>query len=40
MTTTEQARGYRASQKVLHWLTVLAVGAQFAVGYNLDLDDG
>ena len=31
--------GYRASQKVLHWLTVAAVGAQFAVGYNLDLDD-
>lgn len=33
-------RGYRGSQKLLHWLTVLAVGAQFAVGYNLDLDDG
>jgi cytochrome b561 len=32
-------RGYRASQKVLHWLTVGAVAAQFAVGYNLDLDD-
>lgn len=31
--------GYRTSQKVLHWLTVLAVAAQFAVGYNLDLDD-
>jgi cytochrome b561 len=38
VTTTAQARGYRASQKVLHWLTVLAVGAQFAVGYALDLD--
>ncbi len=34
-----RARGYRASQKVLHWTTVLAVAAQFAVGYNLDLDD-
>ena len=33
------ARGYRGSQKVLHWLTVLAVAAQFAVGYNLDLDE-
>lgn len=32
-------RGYRGSQKVLHWLTVLAVAAQLAVGYNLDLDD-
>ena len=32
-------RGYRASQKVLHWLTVAAVTAQLAVGYNLDLDD-
>ena len=38
MTTTGEARGYRASQKVLHWLTVLAVAAQFVVGYNLDLD--
>ena len=33
------ARGYRGSQKLLHWCTVLAVGAQLAVGYNLDLDD-
>ncbi len=32
-------RGYRRSQKLLHWLTVLAVAAQFAVGYDLDLDD-
>ena len=31
--------GYRPSQKLLHWLTVLAVAAQFTVGYNLDLDD-
>ncbi|WP_374458197.1 cytochrome b [Nocardioides sp.] len=37
--TAGPARGYRASQKLLHWLTVLAVAAQFAVGYNLDLDD-
>ncbi|MDT0187240.1 cytochrome b/b6 domain-containing protein [Microbacterium sp. ARD31] len=33
-------RGYRGSQKLLHWLTVLAVAAQLVVGYNLDLDDG
>jgi cytochrome b561 len=39
VTTTGEVRGYRASQKVLHWLTVLAVAAQLAVGYNLDLDD-
>jgi cytochrome b561 len=32
-------RGYRGSQKVLHWLTVVAVAAQFTVGYNLDLDE-
>ncbi len=39
--TTEvpgDVRGYRGSQKVVHWLTVVAVAAQFAVGYNLDLD--
>ena len=36
---TAAVRGYRGSQKVLHWLTVLAVAAQFAVGYNLDLDE-
>ncbi|HEV2798838.1 MAG TPA: cytochrome b/b6 domain-containing protein [Nocardioides sp.] len=34
-----EVRGYRGSQKALHWLTVAAVAAQFAVGYNLDLDD-
>jgi cytochrome b561 len=39
VTTTGEVRGYRTSQKVLHWLTVLAVAAQFTVGYNLDLDD-
>lgn len=40
MTTAEAPpRGYRTSQKVLHWLTVGAITAQFAVGYNLDLDD-
>jgi cytochrome b561 len=37
---TPRDRGYRTSQKVLHWLTVLAVAAQLVVGYNLDLDDG
>ena len=36
--TSADVRGYRGSQKLLHWLTVLAVAAQLAVGYNLDLD--
>lgn len=40
MPAPEPRAGYRASQKVLHWLTVLAVSAQLVVGYNLDLDDG
>ena len=35
----ETVRGYRGSQKGMHWLTVSAVAAQFAVGYNLDLDE-
>ncbi|HSU01933.1 MAG TPA: cytochrome b/b6 domain-containing protein [Nocardioides sp.] len=30
---------YRTSQKVLHWLTVLALAAQLAVGYLMDADD-
>lgn len=37
---TTAVRGYRPSQKALHWLTVVAMGAQLAVGYALDLDDG
>jgi cytochrome b561 len=36
--TTGERLGYRPSQKFLHWLTVLAVAAQLAVGYLLDLD--
>lgn len=39
-TTADAPRGYRTSQKLLHWLTVAAVAGQFAVGYNLDLDEG
>lgn len=31
--------GYGRLTKVLHWATVLALVAQFAVGYSLDLDD-
>jgi cytochrome b561 len=38
VTNAGEVRGYRASQKLLHWLTVVAVAAQFAVGYLLDLD--
>ena len=32
--------GYGWVTKLLHWATVLAVTAQFVVGYNLDLDEG
>jgi len=35
----EAVRGYRPVQKVVHWLTVSAVAAQFVVGYNLDLEE-
>ena len=35
----ETVRGYRGSQKAMHWVTVAAVAAQLAVGYNLDLDE-
>ncbi|WP_210437687.1 cytochrome b/b6 domain-containing protein [Nocardioides xinjiangensis] len=38
--TADTRTGYRPSQKVLHWLTVAAIAAQFAVGYRLDLDEG
>ncbi|MCF6379412.1 cytochrome b/b6 domain-containing protein [Nocardioides KLBMP 9356] len=37
--TEDAVRGYRPVQKLVHWLTVTAVAAQFLVGYNLDLDD-
>ncbi len=30
--------GYGAVTKSLHWLTVLAIGGQFAVGYTMDTD--
>jgi cytochrome b561 len=31
--------GYGVVTKVLHWLTVLVIVAQFAVGWTMDLDD-
>ena len=31
--------GYGAVTKLLHWLTVAAIGAQFVVGYRMDVDD-
>ena len=37
--TAASRTGYRASQKVLHWLTVLALAAQLAIGYVMDADD-
>lgn len=30
--------GYGAVTKLLHWLTVLAVAAQFVIGYSMDVD--
>lgn len=33
------APGYRSSQKILHWLTVLALASQLAIGYLMDADD-
>ncbi|CAB4961854.1 unannotated protein [freshwater metagenome] len=37
--TAASRTGYRGSQKGLHWLTVLAVAAQLAIGYLMDADD-
>lgn len=31
--------GYGATTKLLHWLTVVLVAGQFAVGWAMDLDD-
>ena len=31
--------GYGALAKTLHWLTVVALVAQFTIGYRLDVDD-
>jgi cytochrome b561 len=31
--------GYGWASKSLHWLTVLAIAAQFVVGYAMDVDD-
>ena len=33
------AAAYRPAAKLLHWLTVLTLAAQFAVGYLMDADD-
>ncbi|HEX6328320.1 MAG TPA: hypothetical protein VFZ72_17270 [Jiangellaceae bacterium] len=30
--------GYGAITKTLHWLTVLTIGGQFAVGYTMETD--
>ena len=34
------ADGYGAVTKILHWLTVAALAAQFAVGWSMDVDEG
>src|SRR5262245_40197256 len=33
-------RGYGAVTKTLHWLTVLAIAAQFVVGSTMEVEDG
>ena len=39
MTARNGPAGYGWVTKGLHWLTVLAVGAQFSIGYLMDADD-
>lgn len=39
VSTTSDRAGYHPATKALHWLTVLALAAQFAVGYQMDADD-
>jgi cytochrome b561 len=36
---TNGARAYGAVSRTLHWVTVLALVAQFTIGYLLDVDD-
>jgi cytochrome b561 len=31
--------GYGAVTRTLHWLTVLAIGGQFVIGYTMDTDE-
>jgi cytochrome b561 len=33
-------RGYGLVSRSLHWLTVVALAAQFTVGYSMEFDDG
>jgi cytochrome b561 len=40
VSTPEAHSGYGRTTKALHWLTVAALAAQFAVGYLMDADDG
>ncbi|MFC8921871.1 cytochrome b [Cellulosimicrobium sp. NPDC057127] len=40
MRLRNDASGYGAVTKTLHWVTVVALAAQLAVGYLLDDDDG
>jgi cytochrome b561 len=35
----DEARAYGATARVLHWLTVLALGTQFGIGYVMEADD-
>lgn len=35
----DETRAYGATARWLHWLTVLALGTQFTIGYVMDVDD-
>lgn len=39
MRPDEPRRGYPRTTKVLHWLTVVALVGQFAIGYTMSADD-
>jgi cytochrome b561 len=40
MSLRTRSDGYGSVSKVLHWLTVVVIAAQFLVGYTMDLDAG
>jgi cytochrome b561 len=39
MVSMSEARAYGATTRTLHWVTVLALVAQFTIGYLMDVDD-
>ncbi len=39
MAGVTESRAYGAAARWLHWVTVLALVAQFTIGYAMDVDD-